>query len=81
MLKLKKKCITQRKKAHNQIKVVYLRKTEKRWQKKDRIKLIIIEMYIKPNGWSSGVIVFIIQDLLKILTNYKAIRYAFWVPL
>lgn len=34
-------------------------------------------MYIKPNGWSSGVIVFIIQDLLKILTNYKAIRYAF----
>lgn len=51
MLKLKKKKMYYTtKKAHNQIKVVHLRKTEKRWQKKGRIKLIIIEMYIKPNG-------------------------------
>lgn len=52
----------------------------KNYDGKNRIKLII-ELCIKPNGWSSDDIVFIIQDLLKILTNYKAIRYAFWVPL
>lgn len=38
-----------------------------------------INFYINPNG-SAEIITFIIQDLLKILTNYKAIRSAFWVP-
>ncbi len=31
--------------------------------------------------WLSRVFTLVIQDLFKILTNYKAIRYAFWVPL